>query len=315
MKPVETETDSGNATIVRYTLAPEVYGSLVSQRRSGATSFHHFDALGSTDRLTSAAQAVTDSYLYRAFGQQSTLSGSSANRFTWVGKLGYYRQKDAQDYWVRAAIIRPRTGNRLERDLLMRVNRYAYADNNPANLLDPSGLHDVTGRTFKTAECGTITVKGPITDKPNAETYAAVLNKAICLLRELGVEQGTTPFAVADIFVADMDVLGCTFPMTGHKHVYLNRNNLEQVMTPIGACLIYEEVAISIGHEYQHYIGRFSGSQRDEDLLKEQWDDRVQALVDKAKENTMAACCAKTRREIRNQWHLFMCKCGIDCKP
>jgi len=47
---IALETDSGNSTVAAYTLAPQGYGALVSQRRSGATSFHHYDALGSTDR-------------------------------------------------------------------------------------------------------------------------------------------------------------------------------------------------------------------------------------------------------------------------
>jgi hypothetical protein len=98
--------------VARYTLAPELYGALVSQRRSGATSFHHGvhpersrrDALGSTDRLTDAAQGVLNSYLYRAFGEQTQLSGTTPNPFTWVGKLGYVHQPDTDDYWVRASV-------------------------------------------------------------------------------------------------------------------------------------------------------------------------------------------------------------------
>jgi len=39
-------------TVAAYTLAPAAYGHLVSQRRSGASSFHHYDALGSTAQLT-----------------------------------------------------------------------------------------------------------------------------------------------------------------------------------------------------------------------------------------------------------------------
>ena len=41
------ETDSRNSTVARYTPAPELYGSPVSQRRGGATSFGHYKALRS----------------------------------------------------------------------------------------------------------------------------------------------------------------------------------------------------------------------------------------------------------------------------
>jgi len=128
---IALETDSGNSTVAAYTHAPEGYGALVSQRRSGATSFHHFDALGSTDRLTDASQNALITYAtlrssdsslrstspYPAFGQQTVLSGSHANRMTWGGRIGYYRQADTANYpprriclrhdWLRARIYSP----------------------------------------------------------------------------------------------------------------------------------------------------------------------------------------------------------------
>ena len=135
------ELDNADATLAAYTLAPEIYGSLISQHRSGATSFHHFDGLGSTNKLTDSNAASLVEYLYRAFGQQSVLSGSSANRFTWVGKLGYYRQADPDDYWVRARIASPISGRWLSRDLLQDYrNAYSYAGNRPIDLNDPTGM-------------------------------------------------------------------------------------------------------------------------------------------------------------------------------
>jgi hypothetical protein len=109
------ETDSNNGTVAAYTLAPETYGELVSQRRSGGTSFHHFDALGSTNKLTGADEATIIEYLYHAFGQQTVISGSSANRFTWRAGFGYYHQRDTGEYWVGGMITNPRTGTWLTR--------------------------------------------------------------------------------------------------------------------------------------------------------------------------------------------------------
>ena len=138
--------DAGNA-VVQYTQAPEGYGELISQRRAGATSFHHFDALGSTHKLTDVNGATVIEYLYRAFGQQVVLSGTSPNRFTWVGRLGYYRQPDPDDYWVRARITKPRPGRWLARDPLCQSDRelvargcYTYSRNKPTVEVDPSGL-------------------------------------------------------------------------------------------------------------------------------------------------------------------------------
>jgi len=144
---IALETDSGNSTVAAYTHAPEGYGALISQRRSGASSFHHGvypeqsrrDALGSTDRLTDASQNALITYLYRAFGQQTVLSGSHANRMTWGGRRGYYRQPDPANYWLRARIYRDLAGRFLSTDPLRRANPYRFPGNNPVMLSDPSG--------------------------------------------------------------------------------------------------------------------------------------------------------------------------------
>ncbi len=134
------ETDSADTTLAQYTLAPQGYGSLISQRRGGASSFHHFDALGSTERLTDASQSTLISYLYRAFGEQIILSGSHSNPFSWVGALGYCRQPDTSDYWVRARVYRPQMGRWVSRDPLARWPTYLYARNRPITAVDPTGL-------------------------------------------------------------------------------------------------------------------------------------------------------------------------------
>jgi len=95
---VLAETDASQATVAYVNHTPQLQAqpegsrraNLVSQRRSGATSFHHYDALGSTRALTNAAQTVTDTRDYRAFGLTNTSGGSTINRFWWVGNLGYY---------------------------------------------------------------------------------------------------------------------------------------------------------------------------------------------------------------------------------
>jgi RHS repeat-associated protein len=147
LENILVETDNSNATVAQYNLAPEAYGNLVSQRRSGATSFHHFDALGSTNKLTDSSINTLAEYLYRAFGQQTILSGSSSNPFTWVGNQGYYRQNNPQNYWIRARISDPNTGRWTSRDPLcestMRLakhNCYIYSAGKPTVAVDPSGL-------------------------------------------------------------------------------------------------------------------------------------------------------------------------------
>jgi RHS repeat-associated protein len=92
-------------------------------------------------QLTDASQTATDSYLYRAFGEKSVLSGSSPNPFTWVGRLGYYRQPDTSDYWVRARVYGPATGRWVSRDLVWSdLNRFRYALGSPLVFVDCNGL-------------------------------------------------------------------------------------------------------------------------------------------------------------------------------
>jgi len=141
---IALETDSGNSTVAQYTLAPQGYGNLISQRRSGATSHYHFDALGSTRVLTNSAQTPTDTADYRAFGQPNASSGSTVNPFRWGGRTGYYRQGDSADYWLRARIYRDLLARFLSTDPLRRANPYSWPGNSPVMLADPSGLQGCT---------------------------------------------------------------------------------------------------------------------------------------------------------------------------
>jgi len=80
------------------------------------------------------------SYLYKAFGEQSVLSGSHANPFTWVGRLGYYRQADLDNYWLRARTYNQLAGRFLSRDPVPNGNLYIFPNNSPIVLVDPSGM-------------------------------------------------------------------------------------------------------------------------------------------------------------------------------
>ena len=114
------ETNAGGVTQTAYTQTPALFGEIVAQRKSGASRFYHFDGLGSTMELTDGAEATTDTLRYRAFGESLVATGSTAPRYRWVGKLGYYWQSDngiALDY-VRARWYRPRIGRWVSEDPL-----------------------------------------------------------------------------------------------------------------------------------------------------------------------------------------------------
>ena len=96
------ETDGSGATQALYTLAPDAFGPLVSQRRGGASRFYHFDAIDSTLGMSGTDQSLTDTYVYEAFGALAASSGSSVNPFRYIGGLGYFYDSALAQYYVRA---------------------------------------------------------------------------------------------------------------------------------------------------------------------------------------------------------------------
>src|SRR5437899_10374670 len=83
------EADGNDVIQTVYTNEPQQYGNLVSSRISGATSYHHFDALGSTRQLTNAAGSTTDSVIYDAWGNVVSRTGTPSARAVWIGALGH----------------------------------------------------------------------------------------------------------------------------------------------------------------------------------------------------------------------------------
>ena len=141
------ETDAGDTTVARYTLAPFGYGDLLSQRRSNASSFYHFDAIGSTRALTASDQATTDTYLYDAFGTLRASTGSATNPYRYAGMLGYVGEGALGGYVLRSRHYVSGIGRFLSVDRPLGPDRYAYAGNQPLALTDPSGAgaqHEVS---------------------------------------------------------------------------------------------------------------------------------------------------------------------------
>jgi len=101
---------------------------------------YHYDALGSTDRVTGGDEGVMNQYLYRAFGEQmDVITEGISNRFTWVGRLGYYREPDLDTYWLRARVYEPQRGRFVSRDPVREVNLYRWPGNSPVVVADPGG--------------------------------------------------------------------------------------------------------------------------------------------------------------------------------
>jgi len=139
------EVDEINTIEAEYTLNPQPYGDLVSQRREDESTFYNFDALGSTQSLTDETGTVGNEYAYGAFGKILEQTGGTENPFTWVGELGYYQEADGR-YLLRRREYEQAIARFLSEDPIGfdggDENLYPYVANAPVNKVDPSGLEE-----------------------------------------------------------------------------------------------------------------------------------------------------------------------------
>ncbi|MEM9658948.1 MAG: RHS repeat-associated core domain-containing protein [Planctomycetota bacterium] len=146
------ETNGSNATQAVYTQTPGFYGNLLSQRRGSTSRFALTDALGSVTGLISAAQSLSDSYLYKAYGETPASSGSTVNPFRWVGEKGYYFDSGLSNYYVRARHYDAATARWMSVDRLQSwfaANApYGYSLADPSTFRDPSGNRPDMSDTF-----------------------------------------------------------------------------------------------------------------------------------------------------------------------
>lgn len=125
---------------------------LISIRESsGATHFYGFDGNGNTRFLTSSSGAITDTYLYDAFGDAITSTGTTTNVYRFAGEQF---DPNCGFYYLRARFVNPNTGRFLSVDSQagdmedpITLHRYLYCRANPVNLVDPSG-HDDFGFSY-----------------------------------------------------------------------------------------------------------------------------------------------------------------------
>lgn len=137
---VLSELDGTNTVTATYTNEPQQYGYVVSQRRGTTSHTLHADALGTTRLVTTAAQATSDTYLYDAWGNLITSTGSTVNPFRWVGKFGYYQDSSTGLVYVRARIYQPTVARWESVDPFDLRDHYSYGHNAPLVHYDRSGL-------------------------------------------------------------------------------------------------------------------------------------------------------------------------------
>lgn len=113
-------------------------------KRPIGTSYYHFDGQMSTRKLSDAAQTVTDSYTYDAFGIELDRTGATINDYKYTGE-----QYDANIgfYYLRARCYCPEMGRFLTMDVFSEsifephtLHKCLYARSNPINYADPTGM-------------------------------------------------------------------------------------------------------------------------------------------------------------------------------
>jgi RHS repeat-associated protein len=116
-------------------------GLPIEQITSGGAvrSFHH-DQLGSTTALTDATGTTVQSYTYDPYGQLTSGAPTIENPFRYAGQ---YTDDETGLQYLRARYYDPQTGQFLSRDPLESSTGqpYSYADDNPVNGTDPTGLN------------------------------------------------------------------------------------------------------------------------------------------------------------------------------
>ncbi len=163
---VITEQRDGSEA-VSYTYGDD----LVSQKRGTEVSTYHYDGLGSTRVLSDSAGSISDEYDYDAFGEILNQLGSTENNYLFTGEQF---DSNLDQYYLRARYYNQNVGRFTQMDTFMgrsedpvTLHKYLYANADPVNGIDPSGLvtlleQSTVNRTIGTQASGSIVRSLPI---------------------------------------------------------------------------------------------------------------------------------------------------------
>jgi hypothetical protein len=109
------EKDQGLLTQAHYSDYPGMWGGLSSQRRGSVSSFYGVDQQANVRVLADSTGTISDSYLFKAFGEELASTGSTINPLRFGGLVGYYRDI-ANRMYARARHLNSLQGRWLSRD-------------------------------------------------------------------------------------------------------------------------------------------------------------------------------------------------------
>jgi len=137
-----------NGTAVRtYTYGLQRISESQFINNAWTPSFYGYDGGGSVRQLTNTAGVVTDEYLYDAYGNSFTKSGTTPNNYLYRGEQ---YDSDLGLYYLRARYYNPNTGRFMSRDPLdgkaldpASLHKYLYANGDPVDGVDHTGKGDL----------------------------------------------------------------------------------------------------------------------------------------------------------------------------
>ncbi len=153
-----TEKDSVG-DVIAYTRDNK--GNLISERTSGGNYTYLYDGLGSVVALLAPDYAnITNTYTYDPYGVTEHQTGSQYNPWQFAG--GYFDFSTL--YYKYGTRYYDRFGRWTQQDPEPSANPYVYADDDPVNIVGPSGKSAITclGAAFIAAitfdEIGAVTL-------------------------------------------------------------------------------------------------------------------------------------------------------------
>jgi RHS repeat-associated protein len=131
------------AVVISDTEAVYLYGlDIVAQQQTDRLYYMH-DGLGSVRQLLDSTGEVQTNYAYDPFGVP-LMGGEVSNPYQFTGEAW---DAEVGLLYLRARYYQPEVGRFITKDPWLgdtwapgSLNRYAYVDNNPPNLADPTGL-------------------------------------------------------------------------------------------------------------------------------------------------------------------------------